>query len=261
MIHLHEQRSYRDEELTFCVHTFRDIVPLAWVLSTLRKHYPAARVIIVSDGDSDARIGELAEHFRAECHYGERLYDLECGGRMMDRMVALFLERPTPYLFKIDTDTSFQRRFRGLPVKEGLFGTLQVISTLCSIQGGCTGITLGSARKLHESGIFRDAALVDYEKTWAADPWLLDYVRRRKMICTDWVVGYAATCLDLAMFGHPEIRSDWRKAVSDSTHQYAVVHPVKLPKDVNRFTISKSADGQGHSRYQVRFFSDAPKPS
>ena len=56
-------------------------------------------------------------------------------------MLMIFFEQPTRYLLKIDPDTVIHRRFKYLPVRNGLFGTLQTQVESPSIQGGCMGFT------------------------------------------------------------------------------------------------------------------------
>lgn len=218
---------YRDEDLTFFTHVYRDADLLEWMLSHLRRHFPESRIIVCSDGDEDPRLARIAVGAGAEFHLGERLYALTCGGRISQRMLELFFQRPTRYLLKVDTDTGFHRRFEYMPARSGLFGTLQCNPLLCSVQGGFCGFEISAAEKLLESQVLLDPDLAIPEKTWARHGALLRYVRTRDMALEDWITGYVATALGIPQFGFPEVRSNWNDYVPNSTLRYAVTHPCK----------------------------------
>ena len=71
----------------------------------------------------------------------------------------IFFEQPTRYLLKIDPDTVIHRRFKYLPVRNGLFGTLQTQVVSPSVQGGCMGFTQQVARQILQSEMLRDSRL------------------------------------------------------------------------------------------------------
>ena len=70
---------------------------------------------MISDGDNDPRYERLSKRFNTDFISGERLYPVENGGRMLQRMLDTFLEQPSSYLMKLDTDTRIHRRFRFMP--------------------------------------------------------------------------------------------------------------------------------------------------
>src|SRR5947207_3437638 len=111
--------NYRDEDLTFFALTYHDYDATAECLADLRKHYPGSRVILRSDGDPDSRFPTLAASNEVDFRGESRLFGIENGGAVIERMFTLFLESPTPYLFKIDPDTVIHRRFKYLPVRNG----------------------------------------------------------------------------------------------------------------------------------------------
>ena len=104
--------SYCDGDLTFFALTYKNYDATAECLPDLRAHYSTSRVILRSDGDPDPRLPILAEHHNADFREESRLFKIENGGAVIERMLELFSEKPTRYLFKIDPDTVIHRRFR-----------------------------------------------------------------------------------------------------------------------------------------------------
>src|ERR1041384_6639278 len=94
--------NYSDEDLTFFALVYKDYDAAAACLTDLRKHYPSSRVILRSDGDQDSRFRMLASSHQVDFHRESRLFGIENGGAVIERMLDLFLERPTRYLFKIE---------------------------------------------------------------------------------------------------------------------------------------------------------------
>ncbi len=128
-----------------------------WVVRNIRKFYPACKIIIVSDGDPDDRYNVLAEKYDARAIYQERLYPASNGAKMLHKRLEYFLEDPTDFLFKVDTDTGIHRRFRYLPDYPA-FGTVFYMKPyeLQNLHGGCSGITCETAEELYDSKIFLD---------------------------------------------------------------------------------------------------------
>ena len=118
-----------------------------------------SRVVLRSDGDPTLAFRPSPRAstsiFAAESH----LFGIENGGAVIERMLELFLEHPTPYLFKIDPDTAIHRCFQYLPDRGGLFGTPQGEKDTPSIQGGCMGFTLDAAERILKSEMLRDDRL------------------------------------------------------------------------------------------------------
>src|SRR5688500_18563009 len=98
----HAFTNYCDEDLTFFALTYKNYDATADCLSDLRKHYPESRVILRSDGDPDPRFPLLARRYNTEFRSESRLFRIENGGAVIERMLEIFLEKPTRYLLKID---------------------------------------------------------------------------------------------------------------------------------------------------------------
>ncbi len=219
-----------DADLCFVAHTYRDGRRLAWMLAHLRRHYPGARVVVIADGDDDPNLPAIARDHAAEFLAGDRLFPLHHGGKVVHRMLEVFLDRPCAYLFKVDPDTGIHRRFRHLPRLDGFFGSLQVSQNgwLTSLQGGCVGHTLAAVRTLAASQLLLDPRLAtDRQSTWACDPVIEQYCAERNLVSTDWLLGWAATRLGIRMFGLDEIQSNWRSYVPNGDKRFAITHPCK----------------------------------
>ena len=220
--------NYRDEDLTFFAQVYKNYDAAAECLGDLRKHYPASRVILRSDGDSDPRFPTLAERNDAEFRSESRLFGIENGGAVIERMLVIFLERPTRYLFKIDPDTVIHRRFKYLPVRSGLFGTLQLEHETPSIQGGCLGITRDAAEQILRSGMLRDRRLREPAEFINDSPYFVRMAHRARrcgLASFDWMVPWVAGELGISIYPFDEVNSGWRQAPPNPDQRYAVSHP------------------------------------
>lgn len=183
--------NYRDDDLTFFALTHKDYEATVDCLRDLRKHYPASRVILRSDGDPDPRLPVLARSNKVDFRHESRLFGIENGGAIIERMLELFLERPTRYLFKIDPDTVIHRRFKYLPVRNGVFGTLQTERETPSIQGGCMGFTRDAAEQILKSRKLRDSRLKEPAKFIKNSPYFFRMANRANrcgLASFDWIV-------------------------------------------------------------------------
>jgi hypothetical protein len=220
--------NYCDEDLTFFALIYKNYDATAECLTDLRKHYPGSRVILRSDGDPDRRFPILAKHHNADFRGELRLFGIENGGAVIERMLVIFLEKPTRYLFKIDPDTVIHRRFRYLPVLSGLFGTLQCEQETPSIQGGCMGFTRDAAEQILESGMLRDSRLKEPDKFISDSPYFFRMAHRAHrcgLASFDWIVPWVASELGISMYSFDEVNSGWQQAPPNPEQRYAVSHP------------------------------------
>ena len=220
--------SYCDGDLTFFALTYKNYDATAECLRDLRDHYSTSRVILRSDGDPDPRLPVLAEHHNADYHEESRLFKIENGGAVIERMLELFAEKPTQYLFKIDPDTVIHRRFRYLPTRNGLFGTLQGRLTHPSIQGGCLGLTQHAAEQILKSNLLRDSRLKNPEKFIGDSPYFVRMAHRASrcgLASFDWIVPWVARELGIPIFAFAEVNSGWKQPPPNSNQRYAVSHP------------------------------------
>lgn len=226
---------HADSALTFYLQVYRDPAAAAQCLRSLRRHYPRSRVIVLSDGDDDPRFAVLARKHGAEYHLGERLYPVENGGRMVHRMLEIFLESPSDFLIKIDTDTCVHRRFRYLPEGHAVYGTLEWQTWGCgtkldfpNVQGGCTLYSLDAARRIVSSGLLLSDDLLDYEATYADTADIVARARDDGLISTDFVSRWVCRELGIMPQEFDEVRSLYRGEIAKDGEGFAVTHPHKL---------------------------------
>ena len=223
---------YGDDDLTFFSLTYKDYDAAAECLADLRKHYPRSRVILRSDGDPDPRLPILAGRNDADFRGELRLFGIENGGAVIERMLVIFLEKPTRYLFKIDPDTVIHRRFKYLPVRSGVFGTLQLKHEAPSVQGGCIGFTRDAAEQILQSGMLRDSRLRDPASFINDSPYFVRMAHRARrcgLASFDWIVPWVAGELGISIYSFDEVNSGWQQAPPNPDQRYAVSHPRALP--------------------------------
>jgi hypothetical protein len=220
--------SYSDDDLTFFALVYQDYDATAACLRDLRKHYPSSRVILRSDGDPDPRFPLLASGHRVDFHGESRLFGIENGGAVIERMIELFLARPTRYLFKIDPDTLIHRRFKYLPVRSGVFGTLQCEEETPSVQGGCMGFSRDSADQILQSRMLTDVRLKEPAKFIADSPYffrMADRANRCGLASFDWIVPWVAGELGIPLYRFDEVNCGWQQPPPNPEGRYAVTHP------------------------------------
>lgn len=220
--------NYCDEDLTFFMLTYKNYEATAECVRDLRKHYSASRVIVRSDGDPDPRLPVMAKLNQVEFRGESRLFRIENGGAVIERMLGLFQEKPTRYLLKIDPDTVIHRPFHYLPIRSGLFGTLQTVTETPSIQGGCMGFTRDTAEQILQSGMLRDIRLTEPAKFINDSPYFFrmsDRANRCGLASFDWIVSWICSELGIPMYEFDEVNSGWKQAPPNSDGRYAVTHP------------------------------------
>ncbi len=220
--------SYGDQDLTFFALVYGDYDDVTDCLRDLRQHYPTSRVILRSDGDPDPRLPLLAGGNDIDFRQESRLFAIENGGAIIERMLVLFLERPTRYLFKIDPDTVIHRRFKYLPLRDGVFGTLQCEHDTPSVQGGCMGFTREAAEQILKSGLLRDFRLREPAKFIDDSPYffrMADRANRCGLASFDWIVPWVAGELGIPLYAFDEVNSGWRQPPPNPAGRYAVSHP------------------------------------
>lgn len=233
---LQNRVNYSDQDLTFFMQVHCDPREATWALSHLREHFPHARLLIVSDNDDDPVWPAVAARFGGTYFCGEYLYGTESGGLIVQRMLDRYMLSPTPYLFKIDTDTRTHRRFVDLPTGRCVFGSLEYktfakqipLRGLPSVQGGFVGYTRQAAEDIWKSGVLLSPKLVnDYIHTYADTPEIATRAAEG-MVSTDFLTRYA--CKQLAIECRPfdEVNSRYRGWVQlRYPGEFAFTHPHK----------------------------------
>ena len=220
--------NYCDDDLTFFALVYGNYGATVDCMRDLREHFPGSRVILRSDGDPDDRFSNLADRYKADFRKEQRLFGIENGGAVIVRMFTLFLERPTRYLFKIDPDTVIHRRFKYLPTRSGVFGTLQCEPETPSIQGGCIGFTQDAAEKILKSGMLQDSRLKEPARFINDSPYFVrmtDRANRCGLASFDWIVPWSARELGIPIYRFDEVNSGWQRTPPNPEGRYAVSHP------------------------------------
>lgn len=222
---------------TFACNAYNDFSQLSLNLPGLRLCYPTARILVISDGDTDPRLADLAAQYSAEFIAGERLYKLECGGAIVLRLLSAFLAGTGDILVKFDTDTRFFRPFSVEPPGYAS-GCIWGAYGFRYLQGGCRLLTrecvekivssdLLSSRRYHELGSWCPPVAEEFYKT----------VGR---VSEDFITRDVLLELEIDIRDHPEVFSAgnvkrWRamdprtlKRVVNSDQRFAVTHPWKL---------------------------------
>jgi len=229
--------SYADEDLTFFMIVFRNFELTDASLQELRGHFPGARVLVRSDGDSDPRYRVLSHRYDVDYRAEERLFPARHGGAVVQRMFEIFLEKPTAYLFKIDPDTQIHRRFRYLPAETAMFGTVQGAPDRLSVQGGCIGFTRDAAERISDSRLLLDPILRDCQADWPSH--LRKLARRARdqgLASFDWSLGWVADQIGIPLVDFPEVYSIHGEVISrpeEEKDTYAVTHP-KVVSETSR---------------------------
>jgi hypothetical protein len=203
----------RPLSLCWCIQTYKDRKKLARCLKRLRSHYPKSRIVVLSDGDNDARLPPLCTKFGAEYVLGQRLFLVEHGGDAIHRMLGAFLLRgESDVLVKIDPDTFLRRPLYQLLDRNAnaIAGTITQTEPeqVRAIQGGFIAITRAVAQKWFDAKLFESPRLKPPALEWVVS----DACRQRAsqgFSSHDWTIAWAARETRVSLVDHPEVRSYW----------------------------------------------------
>ena len=223
---------FDDPDVVFLMPVHRDAEVAFRALARVRRHWPGSRLVVLSDGDASFPGEEAERRFGAEYALGENLYGIEHGGRMVERLVELFLAAPGRWLVRLDSDARVDRRFAWLPTADGLHGRIGRRSG--TVQGGAIVLTRGAAETLAARGVLRSPALLDPATTWGR--YSTGANLRRKLalgtVAYDKVLHWACREAGVAVRGFDEIHSLWHADPDDpdvvnADRRRAIVHPDK----------------------------------
>lgn len=218
----------RTDQPAFYMQLYRDGDLARAALTHLRRSYPHARAILQSDGDNDPAYPALAREFRCEYFAGERLFPVENGGKLLQRMLNDFLSGPGTHLIRIDTDTRIDRPFSYLPGGNAVFGN---VLRAGPPQGGCIILPREAAARLRDSRIFLSPSLTRPEQSWGAamkPSFLQERIRSTGCIGFEWTLYWACRQLDMPILPHAEVHATWKEGHLNADRTYAVVHPDKF---------------------------------
>lgn len=225
--------SFDDDDIVFFMPVYKDAEVAFRALTRLRRHYPASRLIVLSDGD-DAFPGDVVrDRFGAEYVAGENLYGMEHGGKMVHRILSHYMTAPARYLVRLDSDARIDRRFAWLPEKDGLYGRVGKRSG--TVQGGVIVLTHGAAARLHDNEVLLSEALLDPEASWGRYSTPENMARKRNLgtVAYDKVIHWACVTANVPVCGFSEVYSLWKPmpgdpGIANIDQRYAIVHPDKM---------------------------------
>ncbi len=211
--------SYTDADITFYVNVYKNYEQADWCLSNLRQHFPDTRLLVVSDGDPDESYKAFEDKYGAVVKYQPRLFLYESKGMLLHQRILDFMEQPTKYLLKIDTDTGIHRRFKYLPKYE-FFGNPHYYTDyhIRDVIGGFVGLSLEAATILLESKIFLDEKLPQlmWKKRGVTDDLLNE----------DQVFAQGCQLAEIEARPFPEVRITLAY-LPNKRKTYAITHPNK----------------------------------
>ena len=213
--------SYVDTDLTFALHTYHDAELANWCMGNVRKQFPDCRIILLSDGDTDARLPAFAEKNNAEFSITERLMLTNKGTEFLKNRLAKFMLKPTKFLLKIDPDSGVHRRFRYLPAYD-VFGNVVYGSNIGpkEVYGGFVGTSLQAVTEMLASGVLDSAELKSVLRTWKVED------NGTLLLNEDGAYIDACNRLDFEIGPFPEIRTLF-KYKKNRNNRYAITHPCK----------------------------------
>lgn len=193
-------------KITFIV-TFANepIEQIDWCLSNLRKSYPKANVILISDG---GRIDYgLPQKYNTVFVAGEKLKIISRGALWWKRFLTEALKTDADVIFKIDPDTKIWRRLNYFPDSD-FFGMLTNKGEIDEhIQGGCQGFSRSFAEKIIDSKITEDENYKDLN-FWGSPAFKAAHAAP-DYFSTDWSMIHIAKRLNATREKHTEILSIW----------------------------------------------------
>jgi hypothetical protein len=96
---------------------------------------------------------------------------------------------------------------------------------------------------LHASGMLLDPGLIDFRATWAVCPEAVDRAERLGLVSYEWVLCCVAHRLALAVRPWSEVLSWWTRSPENPGLRYAIVHPRKRKRPVNRVLAGRGSFG------------------
>lgn len=217
-----------DEKITWSVQTYQDYDLLVRCLKRLRSVYPQSPIQVISDGDPNPKYLDLANKFDVLYISGERLFVVDRGGDLVQRLFKHFLEQPTDFLIKIDPDTNVIMRLSLLPSPTalGVYGSvIESEDGLRAVQGGCMIFPRATAEKMFDSKLFLSDELKPPKLAWVTAPLLRERALAKGLSSHDWTVAYVARELNIPMIIHPQVCSSWKVIRLMGMPRARIVHP------------------------------------
>ena len=147
----------KNTELCFMITVYKETKMLELCLKYLRINYYDENVVVISEGDNDSKLLELARKFRFKLLLGGKIKLIKYGMNWWHRWVYNVSNINAQYYIKLDPDTKITRKFKDFPDAD-LFGKYNFIDrygyvSRDLIQGCCKGLSRRAINLLLESQI------------------------------------------------------------------------------------------------------------
>jgi hypothetical protein len=134
---------------------------------------------------------------------------------------------PGKFLFKIDTDTGFHRRFKYIPNYPAFGSLFKFASEIPYIQGGMIGFSRETAETLLKNNTFR---CDEFKKRWANKDfpdWHMMRAAYSSPLTDDAAFGWALLMENIRPEHWPEIKIRPIGFMDNPLNMWAVTHPCK----------------------------------
>jgi hypothetical protein len=203
-------------------------------LGQWRHHHPRMPGLLISDGPEPWH-AEIAAAFDLEYHAGVRCRSIQFGALWLTRFLTLAIDaaerRGCNVLWRIHPDTLIQRPFESEPPDADWFGHIHN-SEAPHVHGGSSFLRLAGARRILDR-INRCDEFADSNR-WlppALNADIRDWAERTGWISVEYMIAAIQEELGLQSAAWPEIHSGCGLTpLPDNHRQFAVLHPVRLPK-------------------------------
>lgn len=196
-----------------------------WALQRLRAVYPAVPFTLISDGQHQPRYERIAEVYGGSYQRGEKLKRPEHGAKWWQRTFEAGLALETPYVLKIDPDTSFNRPITSWPAFD-CFGTVIWPDTDREhVQGGVQGFRRSAVERIVASGICLRPEFREVE-SWAWDASQIAEWKRDGYLSTDQTLRRILLALEISWGPWPDVIS-WYLHTPPDAARHAISHAHK----------------------------------
>lgn len=178
--------------LCFIVNFYNEIHIIERCLSSIRCHYPNSELILISDGNNDPELKNIAERCSARLVLDVRLKTLRHGGRWVHRYCNEFYKGISDLLIKVDPDSIMHRKFTEIPASD-YFGPLVPGWPFPLINGSCKGFSRKLASLIVENKLALSRHYVGnaqfkrgFDRQISEDLICMDIVNKTKTVFSDW---------------------------------------------------------------------------
>jgi hypothetical protein len=212
--------------ILFYIGVYKDQANAALRLAELKKFYPAASVVSISDGVDDPAYSAQCKSLGVTYILGERLKLPAHAGAWTQRFLTYFLAGTADTIIKIDPDTQVLAPAPAPAFPTGdVFGPLLKPShKLQRFNGAVQGFTRKAAIRITSSGLLMNAEYADlkysYQRFSAKYAKPGETVENQPISCQDAILWSVVNRLSLTVTDFPEVQIKGRRVTNPS-----FIHP------------------------------------